>query len=557
MDDASGALVGFPYPLHHVTGLIKVRDGYVEVVGAHAERGAASVAVDGRVSWVDASQTRLIVKVRGMPMDAELLGAIPAERRPWLTDLGINGVLDVDGTITQPKLPPAGTLSTSGGLDLIHYDLSIALREGTLHPANSEISASNVTAKLRLNPSRLLIDELHAQRGKASLAVDGSVQWMSGHPHLAFNADAREVALDLPLYHVLPESVRRAWGELQPDGSVDVHVKFEGDADSLSLDAGRHNPSIATPISIVDAPVFSAVIRPRDLAVTLKSIPYRLDHVAGAVTVTSGKVTIADVTARHGDAAVAIAGTGDIGSQLVWNLRVSGKGLQVDNSFRAALPTSLRAMVDALKLQGVSDFSLSRLVYRLPAEPPREGPAPATQPARPEPAPEIDVSAVVAIRDGSLDVGIPLEQVNGAVALDAEVRDERLTWMKGKIEVSRLSMAGRELRDFRADVLRPRDKNELQLAQMQAQLAGGAMAGQMGLLFPDDGPSRYNLDLVLRNADVRALTTSPDQDIHGSLTASLSLEGAWAIPALAAAAATSPSRGRTCITSRSCWGCFR
>ncbi len=93
------------------------------------------------------------------------------------------------------------------------------------------------------------------------------MQWTSGHPHLAFNADTRDIALDQPLYHLLPESVRRAWDELKPDGTVDVHVKFEGDADSLSLDAGRHNPSIATPISIVDAPVFEVVIRPRDLSV--------------------------------------------------------------------------------------------------------------------------------------------------------------------------------------------------------------------------------------------------------------------------------------------------
>ncbi len=185
---------------------------------------------------------------------------------------------------------------------------------------------------------------------------------------------------------------------------------------------------------------------------------------------TAGKVTITDVTAKHDDATVAIAGTGEVAPQVNWNLRVSGKGVKIDDSFRAALPTSMRAIVDALKLQGVSDFSLSRLVYRLPAEPAHDAQPPTT---RPTAEPEIDLSAVVSLRDGSLDVGIPLEHVNGAVALDAEVRDARLAWMNGKIEVAHLSMAGRELRDFRADVLRPRDRNEVRLSQMQAQLAGG------------------------------------------------------------------------------------
>jgi hypothetical protein len=62
---------------------------------------------------------------------------------------------------------------------------------------------------------------------------------------------------------------------------------------------------------------------------------------------------------------------------------------------------------------------------------------------------------------------------------------------------------------------------------MRGEVAGGGMSGQMTLVYPDDGPSRYALELVVRDADVRALAWEQDDAVKGRLTASLSLEGSW------------------------------
>jgi hypothetical protein len=47
------------------------------------------------------------------------------------------------------------------------------------------------------------------------------------------------------------------------------------------------------------------------------------------------------------------------------------------------------------------------------------------------------------------------------------------------------------------------------------------------LSFPDEGASRYSLNLAVRNADVAQLAQESDPSIKGQLTASLALEGAW------------------------------
>jgi hypothetical protein len=53
------------------------------------------------------------------------------------------------------------------------------------------------------------------------------------------------------------------------------------------------------------------------------------------------------------------------------------------------------------------------------------------------------------------------------------------------------------------------------------------MGGNVVLLVPDVGPSRYALNLVVRNADVAQIAQESEADVKGQLTASLALEGAW------------------------------
>jgi len=54
------------------------------------------------------------------------------------------------------------------------------------------------------------------------------------------------------------------------------------------------------------------------------------------------------------------------------------------------------------------------------------------------------------------------------------------------------------------------------------------LGGNVTLNFPDEGPSRYALNLAIRNADVAALTSDTEKsDVKGELTASLALEGSW------------------------------
>jgi hypothetical protein len=90
-----------------------------------------------------------------------------------------------------------------------------------------------------------------------------------------------------------------------------------------------------------------------------------------------------------------------------------------------------------------------------------------------------------------------------------------------------MSMAGRILRDFRADLIKPAGRTELRIEKMDAKTCGGVMGGKVVLHFPDEGPSRYNLELALSKADVAQLAQENEKEVKGQLDASLALDGAW------------------------------
>jgi hypothetical protein len=645
--DASIKLKGFPYPLEHLSGELKVRERHLDIVNAHTKKGNTSLVVNGRVTWedpdlpVDGSpmpppgtpkrpvivRTDVQVSVHDLPVDTALLAAMPPDEREWLKKIGATARIDVEGGVFSgidrsgmllgPE--PPKHLSTKANPEEVCFDLGITLHDGTLWPAEGTFSVSDVSGKLHLSQSGLQILDLHGRRDKAALQATGAITWADGPPEVALRVHAQELAMDAPLYAMLPADGRKSWDEVQPQGAIDADMTFRwmgeegtkdtgtrghgdagkgkkdaetrgrGDARNGVVDPGMpkgaadgngaasatlgQGPSTApsglfpvsplarasasTPAPVADSlgniPMgFTAVLKPRGLSCSIKSMPYRLELQSGTIRIKQGSVTIEEVTARHGAGTLSVSGTGSTGERPVWDLRLMGKDVAVDDELRAALPAVLLSVIDSMKLHGSIDFEFPKFVYRgeglpgagaatvKPAGPATAaGPAstvaaqkaaggtwaPASAPAT-APAPlDIDLASVITLNGCSLDAGVPLQDVSGKLRMAATVRDGKLSAMQGDLDISKLTMAGRKLDGFKADLIKPADRNEFYIDKMRATVAGGQMAGQIHLTYPDDAPSRYLLSLVLRNADVKELTA--DKDFNGQLTASLALEGAW------------------------------
>lgn len=546
VDDAAGALVGFPYPLRHIRGNLKVREGYVDIEHMQSARGNASVVVDGRVAWglayddrftIDLAarpggkpiQTVVHVAVHNAPIDEDLINAIPPDKRGWLKTLGVKGLLDVDGNISQQPPRPDGkapvSVEEAFAQNPLTFDLKLKLNNGELTPAGSKFSISNAVADMNLTPDALHIHSASARRGVAALDLWGDVAWPDGNPNIAIKAQAVGLTLDQDLHDLLPAAARTGWDSLRPSGSVDLDIDYRSARASIAAKPPQTQPA--------NAPSIHIVLQPRELSIKPVALPYQFDSLKGALSVEGEHMIISGMTARHGDAAFTLAGSGELGERPSYDLQLSARNAVINSELRNAMPAQVQSIIDGLKLSGRCDGRFSRLVYRSGL--PRAQTAPAgaalAEPTVPAQSPaagtSLDFSLALALHDGGLDLGVPLSDVNGTVTLDAQLRDGALAGLNGKFDVDSLSMGGRTLQNFSADVNRTEDGSGLKISKMQADLAGGQMAGDVDLFFPTDGPSRYTMNLIVRDADVRQLARQTDPTIQGDLTASLSLEGAW------------------------------
>jgi hypothetical protein len=536
--DASGVLRAFPYPLSNLAGTLLIRSGYTELVNLHTKDG--KFTVNGRVAWTtsdgprgpqpryratgaelspradEAVTTELKIVARDVPIDDDLLEAVPKDRREWVAKLGLSGRLDVDGRVfakpfdegekVEWVVENASPTEGDGLPSSMDYDLKLGIKGGTMRPFGRAFVATDVDAMVHLTPDRLVIERAAARRGAGELSAAGNIDWPKGKPRVVLDGTAKRLKLDDALYELLPDAGKRGWDETQPQGTLDAQVHYESGGTTTTRPAN-----------------YRVVLKPRELSVTLKSMPYRLDALTGSITVDGNRIAVDDVTGRHGDGKISVSGSGILGAASIWDLRIGGERLVVDDELLKALPKALAGLAEAIKLKGTVGFDLTKFAYRG-----ADQPAPMESPNAAAPDPEIDVQGAVTFSAATLDVGVPLTNADGTLTLDAAVRDGHLETLRGGLDFPTMNMAGRAAKNFRGELFKPSGRTELRLDKMRTEIAGGVMSGGMTLVYPDDGPSRYALELVIRDADVKALAWEKDDaDIKGRLTASLSLAGSW------------------------------
>ncbi len=527
LEDAAGALVGFPYPMSGVSGDLKIHDDNLELANITMNRGDSTLRLDGRVSWPSSDQQvrpasgpilkpDLKVVARNVPVDRDLLNALPPARRAWLQKIGAGGRFDLDGTIKPAKGP-------SSDLDL---DLRIAIHDGTLLPSDGVFAVSNLEGNLRLTNQRLTLGEVRGRRGSAELAARGEITWPDEKAKVVLQAEAKNLTLEDGLYRLLPEAARTAWDQVRPEGTIDVSLNYSGAvAETNALPATQ--PSAAGG--------YELVLTPRTLSATPLAVPYRLDGINGTVTVTPDKVLLKDLKASHGAATVRLAGAGSIGQQRAWDFALAADNVPVDDDLRRAVPQSLAGLLTSIQMKGVISFEFPKLQLAF-AAPQSSSPAASAKPdattkGADSPPPDVDFDVILKTDAVAMDVGVPLSDVKGITRMSGSSRNGKLSSLDGTIDVDSLTLAARPVTNFRAVLLKSPDHDQLTIGKMEARLAGGSMAGQVDYAFPDTGPSRYAINLTLRNADVRDLAGESEQDLEGQLSASLALEGTAAQPA--------------------------
>ncbi len=519
--DGSGKLTAFPYPLEHMKGTVNIRDGYVDVNDVKFTHGSSAISVGGRVTWpVDLppgtdviAKPDLKILAGNVPIDNELMHVLPPEARSWLRSAGATGLLDVDGRVL-PK--PDATKPD----DAIAYDLNVAVHDAAAKPLGSDYGISAVAGKLVVHSDRLEVLELHGKRGDSNLAATGTVNWSTGSADVRLDGTGTHLNTEKALRDLLPPEAQAAWKTLDPKGVFDARVVYHG---TWRVVPGEPIASIKMPIdSVLSVPPaatneFNLTLKPVDVSITPAPLPYQLDHCVGEIHISPDNIVITGIHAKHGKATISIAGKGLTTNPNDWDLSLSAHNLPVDDPLKTAIPAPIRQVLDELKYTGELSLDLTTFRYR-----------------GDKPDPDIDLSGTVSAANGTVEVGMPIDKLDGALPFTAYIRNGKLAALGGELTMNALNIGDRPVKDFKASLDLPNGSNVLHVNSIRGIIGGGELAGNMDLTFPDVGESSYLMNFALKNSDLREIArqVAPrGQEVRGQLSASLALQGEWANPA--------------------------
>lgn len=514
----------------------------------------------------------LTIQARNVLIDDTLIAALPADRGKWVRKLGMGGRLNIDG-----KVMPAD----EKGEDY-RYDISMQLSEGTMWPVDGQSAVSGITGGIRLTPEKLTLSDMEGSRGDATISAAGWMRWGAKDPQLTLRARAKGLMLDESLRAMLPKSSAQTWDRIRPEGTVDMDFTYSGSMETLARRSQWGDVETGAVASIDEQSLpaepaenagYAVTVRPVKLAVTPSIFPLKLEEVTGTVVMTGNRIQLQQMQAKHGPSKVKLSGEVTLGERPVWDLSLSASELTMDESLRAALPETLKLLGERLKLSGEVSVDFPLLRWTAP-KPTGFGPgiqvnAPgdaargvasggssnggvtavgrglnATQPAD-EPEGDLDFKGVVKFDHASMEVGVPLTEMVGQLSLEGQSREGVLNRLKGDFDVSTLKLSGRPASALHASISRDPAEPIVHIEKMRGKLADGELAGELSVAYPDNGPPRFQLSLVLRAANARQLMMSDDQKIQGELTASLALEGDVDAPA------TRRGRGEVKVSGKS------
>jgi len=210
----------------------------------------------------------------------------------------------------------------------------------------------NLTGRCTFEPHRLVLTDVQGLVNGWPITLDGE----------AAGFDQAVLALDLQVSadHVDSEKCRPLLVSLAPHlvGLYDTYAP-KGRAD-LDLKIFR-GPEPTDRLEV------SGSLMCRDMQMTYRLFPYRLDNLRGTVRFSPAGYTAENVVGRHGDATVRLQGrTRNPGPLHESRVTVHGEGVALDDDLRSALGETQRRIYDLYAPSGTADVEVE--IYRPPEE---------------------------------------------------------------------------------------------------------------------------------------------------------------------------------------------
>jgi hypothetical protein len=463
----------FPYPVHHITGSLDIDVGERAVkMDLTGFAGSRPVFLQG--AWKGAGQAadvQLELHAEGIPLDEQLITALPEEVRPLARSFHARGRGDIRAHIRHRP----GQAAFENGYHAGFRDTSVKW-------AGFPYPVENVTGQLDIYPDHHY--EFHHFTGThngAEIRVHGhsfphAAEDPPGtEPRIFIEIGGRDVGIDGDLRQALEPmpGLAKAWDNFRPAG----RMSFQARVDRL--------PGRPQDLDVA-VEVHGCAMRPA-------FFPYAFADLDGRFRYAGSRVYLEQFRASHGDSRVSIAhGTVDLSPRgAFWALLedVRANPLVPDADFVAALPKTLKAGVTALKLTDPFALQARRVVVALDDEPGSR--------------PDVYWEGQMWLEKARLNLGVDVQDVTGTAACVGRYDGQKMRGLVGNVALSRAAVLGQPFEDVHSHFEIKEKVPGILLVGLYAPLYGGDVSGQARL---DFGPTlRYELDLTASQIDMGKL----------------------------------------------------
>ena len=406
----------FPYGMEQCTGQISLA-GDVLLVNLVAYGGSRPVEITGRVSQpLTAPHGYFEIRGQRLELDEKLFSAMKEKPQLLVRSLDPRGTIDFNFSIFTEVPGQAPTKSLSVGLNrcsirYAKFPYPLDNIQGTLEMQSDrpsedrwtfhDLEGTNDTATIKCNHGSLI-------------SINGAAEW-----------DLRFEASNVPLEEELRDALghpnmRRLWDDFKLQGMIEVSDMV------MRYKSGWQRPSVS----------FKATPHQDSTSIEPACFPYRLDDLRGTLVYDNGRVTIDRFHGRHGEAEMSSRVVCAFHPDGSWRLDLEDFAvdrLRIDRELTQKLPGRLQRMVEELKPEGPINV-LGRVDV-----------------AR---GPDVSYPLVanwslsLVFLQGSFDLGVKLNNVNGKLQLDGGIRGGEFDSL-GELEIDSLEYKGLQFTDVR------------------------------------------------------------------------------------------------------------
>ncbi len=319
----------FPYRVSDLSGTVEYTPEGVFLREINGQHSGGLVTVDGRAAEPTPEAPKsLTITGKGIPIDRELMDALPRRFRSIHGLFNPEGTIDVQLGLTQPR----GVAGKSAKWQT-HAEISLVDVSGAYvkFPYRLERTTGNII----VDQDRLRIENLSGHSGNADINLQGDLAFSNGKPtDLTLTIDARNVPFDEKLYAVLPEQACRQLRTFHPSGHLDAEVDVQLD------ETGEHVG-------------YSAKVAMKNVDVRPNAMPIDITGVTGQLQLTPNEIVLDGLTGRYRNATVSAEGTIGLGAGThATNVIIRSRDLRVDETLCAALPGTLEDTLAEWKIEG-------------------------------------------------------------------------------------------------------------------------------------------------------------------------------------------------------------